>query len=387
MRRNSSKPIRCVRVPLFCSAFLASQVLRSAPVHDVVREHPVEFRHVADEEGHHQKKQLLELARQKEAESSKSIALFTMDVDSVFCGEGICRKDTVSLYWTELGQYHSYALEEGTELEKGNGHDFEEADYVKLDTVLANTDSELANRYAWELIKGRIGANTVEAVSGATVIMPKDHYVGEAVWTSFTLWHYAHGEIVETIRDLSGSHYSESDFVSFLEGKDLDYQAFALEQLRRKGLSSKSVLEGVYALVEKADESLNRELVEFAESQEDVLFGEVLLRYIALGSADLRFLCLDSLAESDRLVDSSFLKRLCTDLSLFDDYQQLTLVLTHLEEHGSLELLGEEQVEALLDNDNFVVAREAYWILLRNEVSEGVKALLNRFYENHHERL
>ncbi|WP_158966334.1 hypothetical protein [Paraglaciecola sp. L3A3] len=192
--------------------------------------HSVSFNH----KGNKSKKPIQ--ASLYEGKNSQGETEFYMDVNSVFCGENVCKLDKVRIFWDELGVYQKFELADNIRLEKGNAEDFEQQDYIKLDGILRNPSSGLAELYPAELVNQNRGGNVVDALSGATVSIHNEDTVKGAIWTCYTLWHYANGELSQVIRDISGKQHSLTELTAaLLTHTDLTYQIFALEQLTRIG--------------------------------------------------------------------------------------------------------------------------------------------------------
>ena len=124
-------------------------------------------------------------AKEKEGAADQ----FYMDVKTVVCGDSQCRIDTVRIFWDELGMYDRLVLPKGIQLEKAEGEHFDQADYKKLDAILADKNCSLKEVYKEEVV-GTEATEGVDGISGATIILNNKDYVKGAVWTCYTLWHW-----------------------------------------------------------------------------------------------------------------------------------------------------------------------------------------------------
>ena len=137
---------------------------------------------------------------------------YFMDVDSVICEDGQCAFLTGRMHWDVIGRYRRYSLEPGKDLTKQKHHRFTKEDYAKLDRLLLNRDSLLRDHPFKTLTKpGKPGTNKeVHGVTGATAEALKAETVPGAVHTCYTLWHWANGEAVKTIRELTAASLDTS---------------------------------------------------------------------------------------------------------------------------------------------------------------------------------
>lgn len=345
--------------------------------HTVVARHPIEFYHAADKE------QLL----QHETLYQLEPLGYYMDADSVFCGEGVCRIDTVRIFWTDLGFYDGYELDKGTRLEKYDGEDFDPEDYEKLDRVLRNRDSSLATLAPMELVKTPRGGNSVDALTGATVFIPRDDYVAGAIWTSYTLWHYLHGEVAGIVRNLTGDGMTEARLLALTGPDHPDQAVFALEQLARRESISEEGLRQVLGIAIQPPAALHRPLVKFAESFPGARYFQAISQYLDSHDEDLVVMGLESLLKREENAPGRFLQAFAEGFGRYESFRQNRLALEYLERQGGLGLLSAAQIEDLLEDDNFVIARNAYWVLTRTPAGEDKSALLSHFYKTNRDRL
>lgn len=138
---------------------------------------------------------------------------FYVNVESVICSDNSCKIVPVNIFWNANGEYNRIELEEGGYLEKIKGVEFNEADYLKLDGILKNKNSALADYDINEIINKnnkskQQGFNfnfnaDFDAVSGATIItINESETIVGATLTSYTLWHWVNGPIPQIIKKI-----------------------------------------------------------------------------------------------------------------------------------------------------------------------------------------
>lgn len=118
------------------------------------------------------------------------------------CMDGFCKQLEVMLIWDERGDYLGLKTEEDEPLTK-RGHDlFTLSDYQRLDRILKNKQSILGQHPLSAFI-------TVETPEGMDVLggaTRKNHFddvVPGAACSTWVLWQWVHGDIVDELRRLT----------------------------------------------------------------------------------------------------------------------------------------------------------------------------------------
>lgn len=154
-------------------------------------------------------------------------------VKTPVCKEGLCHLLVVDLYWDLLGNFKKYELPPSQPLTKFDHEEFSEADYAKLDRILADKRSLLAENAVEDLVDGsseRV-SEEVDATTGATVKAVENTVVSGAVYSTYALWHLVNGEIAERIPQHTGQLFDENLLRHFLSSDNYDYQYYALDAL------------------------------------------------------------------------------------------------------------------------------------------------------------
>lgn len=380
------------------------------------KKYAVTFTHKGEKTGKPLTSTLYKLPAQLEGDDKEKVARYFMDVVSVFCGENVCKIDKVRLFWNELGVYHHFELAKGVQLEKGNGLDFEPEDYLKLDKVLSNANSGLKLLEKHELVTEQSGGNGADALTGATVSLHKNDYITGAIWTCYTLWHFAHGDMQSIIRDYTGDDYSLVQLQQLLINGNSEYQLFVLEQLiHRKAvddITRKLVIE--FALQPAGGETelsalqqvnsqqsllkqnqLKQGYIKYIEQLPIESYFIDILKFVNGNDSRLRWLALKSLQANAQAVPQPILLAISRHLAMFDSYQQVNLFLTilksqPLDEHTVTENTNNEinlQLIKLLEHENFIMARAIFWTLSEQKVTPVVQQKLTDFEQKYGHKL
>ncbi len=120
----------------------------------------------------------------------------------VVCLTGECRMVHIWLYWDGAGNYLGFVPDKKEPLTKTDHHDFSEADYRKLHSILADSVSVLKSLKQEDMIilpEKKEQQLKVDAITGATRQYLQDYLVRNAAYTCYTLWHTVYGPTRERI--------------------------------------------------------------------------------------------------------------------------------------------------------------------------------------------
>ncbi len=318
---------------------------------------------------------------------------FYLDVDSVNCGENICEVITVRMFWDELGRYAKYELEQGDELEKKEGVPFTNKDYKKLEWVLNNKDSELKLMFKNDLVVSNFveqGNVNVDAVSGATSTITPNEIVEGAVWTCFTLWHWANGEIISKIREINRNQLTHQNLIeNYLHHQDDDYKNFAIESLQTKQVfDTVAVLEIEKAMLTSSYPVFKTGL-QYVENLSEEKYYQSMLRLFNKGDNQRRIACLNAVSKTSKKGNEFYYDQLSKAVQNFN-YQEIEVFLTSVKlTKFTSPVLTEKLIILLKESDNFLIARRAYWFLSDQEIllTKKQKIKLQKFKKKYKNRL
>jgi len=173
------------------------------------------------------------------SDEQKQPLLYAADIITPVCIDGLCKPMYLTLYWSLVGDYVGYGVFQDNLLTKFDHEPFENKDYSKFHELLLNKHSILERKNMSDLFDQNVQATEkitfqgkeVDAVSGATKTEIKESVVEGALYSCFTAWHLAHGEVKEKIVQHLLSLYSPTLAQAFLHSSYEDYQFFALKQL------------------------------------------------------------------------------------------------------------------------------------------------------------
>lgn len=149
------------------------------------------------------------------------------------CYSRTCYPVFINYRWDLLGNYEKYELPDGRTLTKSDHLEFDKKEYEKLQDILSNGNSILKNYRADQLVSSTESINPtgVDAVTGATLKSIQKEIVSGAVYSCYTLWHIAHGDISEKLKQHTENQLKSDDFlIRFLQSSNYHYQYWAIDK-------------------------------------------------------------------------------------------------------------------------------------------------------------
>lgn len=158
---------------------------------------------------------------------------YTAEIFTPVCYSNKCYPVFIDFYWDLLGNFDRYEMPDGKILTKLDHLPFEPADYEQMQKILRNPNSLLKNFAVEELVVGAETAESkgVDAVTGATSKTIQNEVISGAVYSCYTLWHLAHGEITDLIRTQTSERVSDALLLDFLGSKNHRYQYWAVDRV------------------------------------------------------------------------------------------------------------------------------------------------------------
>ena len=310
---------------------------------------------------------------------------FYMDVASVVCGDEHCRIDSVRIHWNELGEFEYLELPSGVALEKEEGRLFSAEDYKRLDTILHDSRSPLRDVYKWEIV-GAQASEGVDAITSATIALDKQSYVAGAVWTCYTLWHWANGEVVSIIRRISGKNKGIEELENNLKMDHVPRQLFALEEISRRNNYKAATTQTILTAM-KCSPALREPGLDYLSRASSQVFQLALNKLLETTDATFRLECLQAILTSRHVLPQCFFEELSIRFADTESYQEIQLFLRILQERHVSSPLIQQRLLPLLDRGDFLIARAIYWYLADKEVAETTLARLEQFYTKHKDEL
>ncbi|MFW6310196.1 MAG: hypothetical protein ACOC1D_03765 [Prolixibacteraceae bacterium] len=147
------------------------------------------------------------------------------------CIDGKCRLVRTNLFWHVTGRYLGFELPGGEFFSKTEHHPFKPSEYDRLHVLLADPQSALSQYTLDELVPNKDTTKEVDAVSTATIADVLDYIVEGAVFTTYTLWHIAHGTTRREIELITTKKLTPELILRLLSSETIHDQVWALNQI------------------------------------------------------------------------------------------------------------------------------------------------------------
>lgn len=306
------------------------------------------------------------------------------------CIDEQCRMVHVTMHWDALGFYERLEYPAELPLTRRKHEPFTPEDYAKLDKILKDRNSILASYPLDVLVAPQVETDAldIDGWSGATPQTIKDAVVDDAAYTTWTMWHWANGQIVSQLRALTEQRVTPDYLRRLLRSEDRHEMDFALRYLSEHGCGRWSMTDDVFHLLERSSEREHvvmalKWLSEAVEDQRQ-LHDRLIQAFVRM-SSNYSPLVLEYLGTLPELPDQT-LEGLTAVLGQVP-YFQVHLTLRLLDSKSFFSERVEAHVAALLDHENFFIARRASQHLAQHTLSDAARQRLEAFRTQHQDRL
>lgn len=303
------------------------------------------------------------------------------------CMDNKCRPIDVTLHWTAAGLFDRLECAPGQPLTKKEHEPFVPADYAKLERILKDRASILSRHSLAFLAKPKAEQGGIDVWSGATPQTVQEAVVEDAAYTSWVLWQWANGPLVETLCGFTEQSCTPPYLTRLLHSEDRGCVAFALRFLAKRPAAVGRQVEDVLSVVERGDRELIAaalRLLKGASGNREEVFARLIRAASRMNSVDSPMV-LDFLAGEPHLPVAT-LDELTSYLGRMP-YFQIHLTLRILEQRKYCSSETEADVLALLEGTDFFIARRGFEFLVKQTLSREAGLKVARFRERNRDRL
>lgn len=318
---------------------------------------------------------------------------FYVNVESVICSDNTCKIVPVNIFWNANGEYNRIKLEEGGYLEKIKGVEFNEEDYLKLDAILKNKNSALADYDINEIIDKNkkskqqgfnFNFNTdVDAVSGATIItIDESETIVGATLTSYTLWHWVNGSIPQIIKKIMVAKLSQEGLINLLNTSG-EKQVIALEEISKRKLFNKAVSNIVVENISAENIAYRKEAFVYIKKLPKTQHFEALREIFNKKDDKIRFKALYLVKDSPYPISEKFSVFLTKNIIELENQEEIEKLLEIYQDRKEIFPTTNQEIIKLLDSKNLSIALSAYEFLKDKTLLKKQRKIINKFYNNH----
>ncbi|RRA99116.1 hypothetical protein [Larkinella rosea] len=301
------------------------------------------------------------------------------------CFDNKCRLVDITLYWNVTGRYLGFELPKGEFLSKTEHEPFTPVEYARLNELLADPFSPLANFSYEELVPKSASAGAgVDAVSSATAKNVLEYVVEGAVYTTYKLWHLIYGPARQEVVSLTEQRLSPGFLLKILESPDASDKIWALNHIRGYVDLTPELRKTVLSFIDnnqfnRAERAINA--LEPKALRSDTLQLALLEKYVRVNYALKNQLIL-KLKEAPRLNDQ--LKTALARSLASANGELLSNTLDLFQHHRVADPETGRIIAGLLQNDNNFLARKAFTYLKNVKIEDRiVEKQLNAYRLKH----
>ncbi|WP_025764458.1 hypothetical protein [Dyadobacter tibetensis] len=132
-------------------------------------------------------------------DSLGQLQCYEANIKAPVCEDRVCYDVNIRFRWNLIGQFEKFVIAAHDPLTKMDHEPFAPEDYKKLQQILSNQDLSFVHIPKNELVT-ESDSSEVDGYTGATKATVKKEVIEGALYTCYTLWHIANGEVVDAIR-------------------------------------------------------------------------------------------------------------------------------------------------------------------------------------------
>ncbi len=158
---------------------------------------------------------------------------YTAHIVTPVCKKGQCYNVELDYYWDILGDFFDFSIIPDKPLTKLDHIPFQNSDYEKLETILLTKSPSFIHLRRDELVVKPIAKNLqgVDGISGATIKHIEKDMVSGAIYTCYTLWHIANGDINFQLQEYTKQNLNKELIAKLLNSDNVDAHYFVIENM------------------------------------------------------------------------------------------------------------------------------------------------------------
>lgn len=312
---------------------------------------------------------------------------YAMSFVTHVCTDGECLPVEVTLHWNAVGYFERLEYPLGKPLTKKDDVPFSDADYAKLDRILKDRSSLLGSWQISFLEKPVDARDGIDAVTAPTPTTVKDSVIEDAAFTTWALWHWSNGEIVPKLQQITGQSCTSEYLNHLLVSDDRQFADFALQYVKEHHAADPRFVDSVFTMLDHGERDQIKPTLDFlagAVPDKRKLHTRLIESCCRVRAADCP-LILEYL-DADPALPPSTLEGLTGRLAELP-YFPIHLILRMLEKRDFSSPKTISDVAALLDNDDFFIARRAYEYLGKQDLGSQTEKRVAEFRRQNRDRL
>lgn len=158
---------------------------------------------------------------------------YTSHVKTPVCEDSLCYEVELDFFWDILGNFTEFRISPAKPLTKLDHVPFSKSDYDKLNNILLIKSPSFVYLRRNELVRENINEDfpEIDGITSATVTEVREDMVEGAIYTCYTLWHIANGNITFKIKEHSRKELNEKLVHKLLRSNSVAEHYFLIENM------------------------------------------------------------------------------------------------------------------------------------------------------------
>ena len=178
----------------------------------------------------------------------QSLQGYYSQVFTPICEDWECYDVELDFYWDVTGVFQKYDTISGKPLTKKEHDPFTKSDYTKLKQILHNPAPAFAYLQKEEIVQ-KVVVDSLDGITGATIASIRDEIVPGAALSCYTLWHIAHGVVVDSIQAYTCTNLEQHLVQRFITSENKIEHFFLVDCLSPEDYQT--YIQGVLSLIAK----------------------------------------------------------------------------------------------------------------------------------------
>lgn len=154
---------------------------------------------------------------------------YTSHIKTPVCEDSLCYEAELIFYWNLIGNFQRFSIIPGKPLTKLDHIPFNQSDYAKLKKILLIRSPSFVYLKRNQLVEEN--DSDIDGITSATVTQMKEDMVEGAIYTCFTLWHIANGDIAFKIKEHTRKNLNANLIRKLLSANKVEDHYFILENI------------------------------------------------------------------------------------------------------------------------------------------------------------
>ncbi len=154
---------------------------------------------------------------------------YTSHIITPVCEDSSCYDAEIHFYWDPMGNFKTFKINLANPLTKLDHIPFSKSDYKKLLNILFIKSPSFVYLKRSQLVE-EVNSG-IDGMTSATATQVKEDMVHGAIYTCYTLWHIANGQIIIDVKKHTAKSLNEKLIHKLLTSENVEEHFFVIENI------------------------------------------------------------------------------------------------------------------------------------------------------------